>query len=393
MRGSQALIAMVAWLAMACTGRDDGTPLVVRTDSAGVEVLTSTLDDRPLEWSFEREWVRGGADEGPEAFYRVTRSSVDADVRGRLYVLDRAQSQVVVFSPDGEFLHTFGARGEGPGELVSPGSMVVSGDGTVQVVDLGKGRLVGFGPDGVPTTETAFGAYAMPGSGRHIGAGATGIYVASTLPDAPEGRMWYGLQLYEADDTTLLADHLFPMPAMEMYDCGGGFSLPRVFETNVAWDNQGSLVAASPGPGYGVTLFDGVRTVRRIAVDRPPRPATESMAIAELGEGFRVDFGQGLCIVTPEEMVPLRGFTEVLPWVDDIAVSPSGEVWVRRFEVGPEVEGPIDLFDATGAYVGTAPPDTPFPLAFLDADRFAAAEVDATDVERVAVYRILRDGG
>lgn len=394
MRVCAAVTLSLAVLTGACGSADDAAPSVARVDSAGVEVVTSAVDDRPLDWTFEREFVRGGADEGPEAFYRVRHNLVDADANGRLYLLDAAQARVVVFDRNGEFLRILGGRGEGPGEIASPASVATSPAGVVRVFDYGKGGVVVFDSAGAPLPTEPLDAYPGVDGGRHIGVGAPGLYAASMLRGAPEGQFRFGLQRHLEGDTVTLVDHRFPQPGMVRYtSCGGGLNLPRVFEAGVAWDNHGSTVAAAAGPEYAITLFEGVRSIRRIRAERPPRPATEAMAIAHLGEGFRINFGQGLCVIPPEEMVPQRGFAEVLPWIERVAVSPSGEIWVRRFAVGPDIEGPIDLFDATGAYLGTAPPDTPFPLAFLDADRFAASEIDATDVERVAVYRIRRGGG
>lgn len=394
MRILQTTVVGVGFVAAACGPADAPDRRVTRVDSAGVEVVTSVLDDRELSWSFERLFLKGGTDEGPEAFYRVNSATVDADRRGQLYVLDAAQARVVVFGPEGEFVRLVGGRGEGPGEISSPGSLVVSPDGTLQVFDFGKGGLVRFDPTGAPLPEQPFGAYPRPEGGRHLGARDGGIYAAVTLPRSEQEESRYGLQLYEGADTILLTEVRFPEVRLARYPaCGGGLSLPRVFEADIAWDNHGATVAAAAGPRYAITVFDGVEPVRRIQVSRSPRPATESMAVTQLGEGFRINFGQGLCVIPPSEMVPLRGFAEVLPWVADVAVSPSGEVWVRRFEVGPDSVGAIDLFDDTGAYLGTAPPDTPFPLAFLSADLFAAAEIDDTDVGRVAVYRVHREGG
>lgn len=392
MRPAEAVALSMAFLTGACGSADDAARLVTRIDSAGVEVVISALDDRPLDWTFEREFVRGGADEGPEAFYRIAPNLVDADAHGRLYVLDAAQSRVVVFGPDGGVLHLLGGPGEGPGEIVAPGSLVVSPEGMARVFDYGKGALVGFDAMGAPLPAQPFLVYPRPTGGRHIGASVEGLYAAAMLPRDEADGSGYVLKLHQGADTVQLTDVRFPSPAMAR-GCGGGLQLPRVFEADLVWDNHGPIAAAASGPAYRITLFDGVLAFRIIRVDRPTRTATEAMALAELGEGTRVNFGSGVCVISPEVMVPQRGFAEVLPWVDDIAVSPSGEVWVRRFEAGPDIEGPIDVFDATGAYLGTATPDTPFPLAFLDADRFAAAEIDATDVERVAVYRIHRPGG
>jgi hypothetical protein len=70
-------------------------------------------------------------------------------------------------------------------------------------------------------------------------------------------------------------------------------------------------------------------------------------------------------------------------------ISPDGELWVQRFQLGPDATGPIDLFDPSGAYAGTLPSGTQLPLAFLPDGRVLLREVDeVTEVERIAVGRM-----
>lgn len=123
----------------------------------------------------------------------------------------------------------------------------------------------------------------------------------------------------------------------------------------------------------------------------PLKEATRELALQELAEGFRIDFGQGMCTIAAAEMVDGRGFAPLVPWIQQVTLSPTGEAWVLRKEVGPNAQGPIDVFDPSGAYVGTLLQGTPFPLVFLDDDRFAAAETDELDITRLVVYTIGRE--
>lgn len=392
--GRVSLVLALGVALAACGGGETASaPSVVRVDSAGIEIVTSAVDDRPLAWTFERQYALGGAEEGPESFYSMYEGLVDADERGRLYVLDPTSARVVVFEPDGTFLRTIGGRGEGPGELSRPASLAVGGAGELAVFDFGKSALVRFDSAGGAAPAQPFPFYPPVGGGRHFRPSPTGVFVTAMLPGAPEGSFNHGLRHISVGDTILLTNHLFPQPGMAMYaSCGGGLNLPRVFEMEVKWDSRRATAVAAASPDYLLTQYEGTSPVRSIRTGRAARPATEAMAREQLGEGFRINFGQGPCTIPPEEMVPERGFADVIPWVDRIALSPSGEVWVQRFEVGQGVRGAIDLFDESGAYIGTAPAETPFPLVFLDADTFGAAERDAQDVTRLVVYRVVRGG-
>ncbi|NBC00640.1 MAG: hypothetical protein GVY15_07255 [Bacteroidetes bacterium] len=73
------------------------------------------------------------------------------------YVLDAGNYRVLQVTPSGDVRRTFGTEGSGPGELLDPRSLRVVdtvGDGyEVWVMDHGNGRLVRFGPDGLPVAH------------------------------------------------------------------------------------------------------------------------------------------------------------------------------------------------------------------------------------------------
>ncbi len=375
-----------------CAG-STGADLATRTDSAGVEIVLSTAEDMPLPWEFEAQYTLGGEEEGPESFFRATVATVDADESGHLYVLDPASNRVVVFDPSGEFVTEFGRLGEGPGELARPSSISVSADGDVSIFDFGKGGLVRFGPRGEPRPQSTFPFFPWPGQHRHIGTAEDGMFVTSMIRSDVEGTFRHALQRVGEADTVLVVDHVFPRPEMVLYPaCGGGLNLPRVFEVHVNWAPAPSGgVVLSRSAAYELERRDPSGALTRILRrDLPVRSATAPLAEEELGEGFRIDFGRGPCTIPPAEMVPERGFAAFVPWIDRVVVAPDGAVWVSRKEVGPDRHGPTDVFAPDGAYLGSLPASAPFPIVFLDADRFAAVETDEFDVDRLVVYRIAR---
>ena len=67
-------------------------------------------------------------------------TDLTVDSRGRLYVLDGQNSQVVVLDSAGSMERQFGRPGAGPGELNRPAAIAVQGD-TVVVLDSGNGRI------------------------------------------------------------------------------------------------------------------------------------------------------------------------------------------------------------------------------------------------------------
>ena len=391
MRSSLMVMAMLALTTVGCGAEPDLTT-VLRTDSAGVEVVVSRVEDRVLDWRLERAFSLGGRDEGPESFYTVSARSVATDSAGKIYVLDTGGFRVLVFTPDGDFIREFGSEGEGPGELRFPSGLSVSLGGEVSVFDFGKGGLVNYGVEGTVLQHSIFPLYPLPNSQRHIAAFSDGMLVAAPASASSDGEHRHALHFVLGADTSIVADWSFPATQMAIYEsCGGGLSLPRLFEVEIAWSTAAHSIVVSHRPEYELEMYRGTDLVRRFGRDLVPREATKALAEEELGEGFRINFGQGPCTIPPHEMVEGRGYAPFVPLIQDVALSPRGETWVRRKAVGPEPDRPIDVFDGTGEYIGTFASESPFPLVFLGDDRFGAAETDDFDITRLVIYRVLRN--
>lgn len=364
---------------------------VVRADSAGIEVVESFGEDMELEWTFQRRFGLGGKESGPESFFSVGPLTVGADGSGRIHVMNSNESHVAIFSSEGEFIRIVGAHGEGPGEISLAGSLAVSPAGTVSIFDFARGVLVQFGPEGNFLRNFPFRFFPWAGAKKHVAETADGFLVATMASPLEENTSRHALQFIAENDTTVVADRSFPDPGMVIFEsCRGGLNLPRVFEAEISWGVYENRIAVSRTDHYELEIFEGSRLVRKIRRALGVRPATEQMAMEELGEGLTVNFGSGPCLIEPRELLDGRGFAETVPWVLQVALAPGGEMWVGRKDVGETDPAAIDIFDETGAYQGTLPPGTPFPLVFLNDNLFGAAEIDAVDIGRLVVYEILR---
>ena len=98
-------------------------------------------------------WEIGG---GSEPFSMP--QDVGIDPQGNLWVLDMAHHQFQIFSPDGEFLESWGSMGEGEGEFSffeGPidvytefgGEVAFDRDGNAYVADMANQRIQKFAPD------------------------------------------------------------------------------------------------------------------------------------------------------------------------------------------------------------------------------------------------------
>ena len=133
------LLAALPFLA-SCQGSEAGPPIVVVRDSAGIEIIEAT---RPL-WGDSSLWridpdplvdlTRSG--DGPRhEFHRLRDMKQRPD--GSLMVADGSSNEVRVFSAAGEFLGSFGRRGDGPGEFRILRRIENAGD-TLLALDRGR---------------------------------------------------------------------------------------------------------------------------------------------------------------------------------------------------------------------------------------------------------------
>lgn len=135
---------------LACTpDGPSGPPFSVR-DSAGIAIAENggTLSPGDGGWAVAREPVLAiGALEGDEAylFQRIWGATRLSD--GRIAAVDTRAPNLRIYDPDGEHLHTFGRRGEGPGEFSSPVLMGTLPGDTLLVVDRRLRRINIFHPD------------------------------------------------------------------------------------------------------------------------------------------------------------------------------------------------------------------------------------------------------
>ena len=378
------------WAVAACTPGGDGSA-VQRTDSAGVEIVVSGATDRPLDWQFRLLFTLGGADEGPEAFFRVAPGLVGSDASGNLYVLDAPNARVVVFDTTGAFVRSMGSSGSGPGEFRMPASLSVSSDGFVTVFDFARGSLVRFAADGAVDGERLLPLFPAPNDQRHFAQSADTILVSTSMTTPDGSGLRQLLRRIVGVDTLVLLDVPLPAPEMALYErCGGGMRQPPVFASEIAWAAQPGRVAVASTADYAVSLWEGGRVARSVRRAIAPQPATREEAIRHLGEGFRINFGRGPCLIDPAEMVEKRGHADVVPPIRTVLLSPSGELWVQRFTVDPTAVIPIDVFDARGAYVGTIVREFFLPVILLPDGRVGAVETDALDVARLAIYAMQR---
>lgn len=128
--------AMTTWTAAVDTV---GDTVVVRTMSGSVWRDTATLVPE----------VRVGVLEGADEYMLGEVAGVAVAPTGELYIMDRYVPALRKYGAEGEYLATFGREGGGPGEYQRPdGGVAVLSDGRVVLRDPGNGQLIVYSPEG-----------------------------------------------------------------------------------------------------------------------------------------------------------------------------------------------------------------------------------------------------
>ena len=390
--------------------------------------------DRPLAWTPEHVYAVGGFD-APDWATFGTVEAVAFDGAGNLHILDRQTARVTVVSPQGQFLHTVGGLGDGPGEIGNAMGLAVTEDGRVVIPDVGKRALVVYdgagewignatvdlGAEGLPVTDVR----AMP-SGRVVSPNALRMQMTPGEGEAearmtrPETRPIWSYPLVPGDSAVLVYEAWNPPPPPEgggstlesQTSSGGAIALRigrvRAFEPAIHLAPlPDGRVAVVDSVAYSIKLVDpGTGITQRLERPLPPTSVTPEVEalererrldeIVDRGGQLRVLGGSGSFAINPdamrrmmEDQVANMAFFPEIPVVEAIAADPLGRIWVQRSSGRPGEAGPTDLLTADGRYLGTLPPDgLRIPDAFGPGGLAAIIETDEFDVATVRVVRL-----
>ena len=140
--------ALLACMLPGCAPADDGPPLAVQRDSAGISIIESfgPVWGDSAHWRVDPEPLLNLAESGtgdPHNFYQVRDVKRLPD--GGIVVVNRGSNEIRTFSADGSFVGTAGGQGEGPGEFTNLQQVEVVGDSLLGLD--WDGRMAMFGPD------------------------------------------------------------------------------------------------------------------------------------------------------------------------------------------------------------------------------------------------------
>lgn len=342
-----ARLAVVAAMSVACARGETGDPSVVRTDSAGVRIVASGADDRPLPWRFEPVHVLTDSAGEPFLFEALPPEYVLVDRGSRTYVLTGDRT-IARFAPDGRFDRSIGRRGSGPGEMQLPVQLGSQGDSLV-VLDPVRNAIVRWGPD-----LTAIRELPMEGAladARRLAFRMGGLWVERHDFAPPDGAV----------TISLLGDTLGAPPLYRMVQpksttvrmCNGMIALPPFFSPKVTWVATGPRILVNASADYVLWLHEGARVIASVRRTIPSRAPTIEDAERRMPNGFRVRFGGADdCSMPTADVVAITGMAPVMPQVDGLRLLSDGSFWVIRPATASD-SMPVDVFNPDGSYAGT----------------------------------------
>jgi hypothetical protein len=343
------LVLVATTLIVSACAREAANPAdVVRADSAGVKLITSSRADTALSWRFDTVGVLTDSLGEPWLFTGLSPQMVLTDRAGRTYVLDR-EPAIRRFGRTGQYERSVGRKGGGPGEMQFPISMVQQGD-TIGVVDVGRTALVRWGPDFEPIDDLPL---------------RDGLVRTQRIAFRT-GGFWLERYSFDSTGTTveLRADtsggesllSLFqpaPRNRKMLEACGGRMRMlqPRFFEPTLQWDNEGARALAYTGPSYELRLYEGSRLLAIVRRDLVPSAPTLDDVRRLYPEGMKVQAGPMNCEISLEMLTEGAEMAPSMPFANGVVLLPDGSMWVQRsLRNEPPV---LDVFGSDGAYAGS----------------------------------------
>ena len=393
-------------MALAACSDAAGNATATTTDSAGVQIVTSTAS----AWADREGWTIdsvpsldiGGSDTDPH--YDLLRITGVTRLHVRIAVLSAGSSQLMIYDSAGTWISSSGRAGEGPGEFRAPFKLFHFPGDTVATFDYQLRRVSRFGPDGtflgsLSTAQTAGGKFVVPNARLDDGSWFARASSGFT-PDSKPGAMRPAeLLVLLTPDLGPGADTVATVLGSESWVVSGGSGKDRfatIWEVPLgpssAYTTHDSLIYVGDNVRYEINVLrpDGsiVRSIRRAG---EPPPVTDDM-LARVKANFLED------VPAPqlaEQTAIWDNFPkhERMPAYDDFMVDADGNLWVMQARVLRSDPASADVFDSAGRLLGSVALPANFTPFEIGSDYLLGIWRDDVDVQHVRMYSIVGKTG
>jgi len=257
----------------------------------------------------------------------------DIDSEGNIYFLQGREKLVFKFNKEGHFVTSFGRRGQGPGEIMSPIYLNITEQDEIPIQDYSKLKLVIFNKDGIIINETT------------IGLQSRGYFIPLENENYLHYRDYFDPSTQHRSDILELYNSKFEM-LKELDRCDYGpvvaftqqrkIFTPRVFISQVL---HGMIYVGHENRGYEILVYDlEGNLVKKIRKEYKPTEVP-----LEFKENWLANIGRFKDrLVFPDKMPPFHYF-----FLDD-----EGRIFVKTYEKGPNKDEYIhDIFNSGGIFI------------------------------------------
>lgn len=352
------LVIAAFLIASACTEPDGGSTTFA-SDSAGIRIWhpdRSRLAD-PVASTHVGDLAV------PDSGWVVESDGVAVDPKsGLIYILDELAPHVLVFDTSGSFLKTIGQEGEGPGEFTAPAALDVGDDGTLYVVDPGRGLILRWNPAGEFQGQVRL---RVPYWGPGFSAKEDGVVYVRSEQDPTTGSVTEIL-VDSHNDGSFDDVESFVQPWVLVELPCGRFPVPVVMAPSLVWAAGSTHVAVAIWPESVIDVYEGGALARSFRLDIPAPPVSREAAEEAVRTG-QLQFLVDDCGVSAAQVVDLVGYVERSSPISQLAVDPRGRVWARSTsEHGVNrtyiLDGEVGVGDVVEA--------PSFPVAFISPHRY-----------------------
>lgn len=263
---------------------------------------------------------------------------IDAD--GRFYVLDGVvPARILKYDVDGRYVLRFGENEpDAPVVTLAQEMSLAPGWNTILVADRAEGTVSAFLTLGTLT-------YSAKVTGTPIDVAGRPQFGEYYLQGWDQVRSLSGVYHMRLPVDTLATTYEVAIP----------LNLPiqqtaRAVYFRMTTDQAGRLYVAFHDRYLVRVLEPDGTTVRLIGIDRPPVPKS-SEAIASEAEENLAKLREEAADVGDSLLVEAARPDSVLSLIEELAIDPSGRLWVRTNRADAEGVTPYDVFDEEGRYM------------------------------------------
>lgn len=340
-------ILLFCLLFLSCVKEEKkGYPIEIKKVDNVIYINNPGFPKTPVkEFTLKQELSIGNEDDDDYIFVKVRKLAVDD--QDNIYVLDRGKCQVKVFDKHGTYIRSFGRKGQGPGEFLSPKDLIVDEKNkTIHILDYGNRKIVRYHFNGTFDSELKL----KKGGPLCFFMDPDRFYLVRYSFINDHGDWYYKIIKYNLDGKILLQSEEFTHPKYNTVEYGGlVISAPLPFEPRAYFtcDSKSNLYFGFSDK-YKIIAFDTAFNKLKVIQKNNPELIKVSKEdkdnfINELKEALKK---KGL----PHGPVLKRiKFPEYHPIFDGIWINDKDRVLVQSPSKDDMVH--IDVFNSKGVYV------------------------------------------